>query len=128
MIKNRNSWHSHSGAGVKNLTAAAWVAEEAQVQSPTLYGGLKGSVIVVTVVQVAAAAPIQSLAWELPYATGAAMKTNKQTETHVCTPDWSSQITLQHSFLSSFFNRPILYPLARVNETGVPTPPTKCII
>ena len=50
MIKNRNSWHSHSGAGVKNLTAAAWVAEEAQVQSPTLYGGLKGSVIVVTVV------------------------------------------------------------------------------
>ena len=33
-----------------------------------------GSSVAVVVVQTAAAAPIQPLAWELPYATGAALK------------------------------------------------------
>ena len=38
-----------------------------------------GSCIAVTVAQASAAATIQCLAWELPYATDTALKTNKQT-------------------------------------------------
>ena len=55
---------------VKNLTAVAQVAEEAQVQSPAQCSGLKG------LVWVAAAAQIQSLVRELPSAVSAAIKLN----------------------------------------------------
>ena len=47
---------------IKNSTTVAWVAVEAQVLS------LLGAV------QAADAARIQSLAWELPYAVGEAIK------------------------------------------------------
>ena len=53
---------------VKNLMAAAQVAAEAQVQSPAWGSGCQGSGVAT------AAAWIQSLARELPYGTGAAIK------------------------------------------------------
>ena len=49
---------------VKNLPAAAWVTVEAWVPSPAWSSGLKFSAV----------AQIQSLAWELPYAAGVAVK------------------------------------------------------
>ena len=49
---------------VKSVTAAAWATAEAWVSSPAQHSGLKGSSVV------AAAAQIQSLAQELPYAVG----------------------------------------------------------
>ena len=36
--------------------------------------------------RLAAAAPIRALAWELPYATGAALRQNKEKETDSITP------------------------------------------
>ena len=57
---------------VKNLTAVAQVAEEAQVRSLGWHSGLKGSGVA------AAAAWIQSLAQELPYAVGAAVKLKRK--------------------------------------------------
>ena len=49
---------------IKNLTAVAQVTAEAQVQSPAWHSEFKDP----------AAAWIQSLAWELPYAMGGAEK------------------------------------------------------
>ena len=57
---------------VKSLTAVAWVTAEAWVQAPAGRSWLKGSSVVT------AAFWTQSLAQELPYATGAAIKKNKQ--------------------------------------------------
>ena len=59
---------------MKNPSAAAWVVEEVQVQSPAQHSGLKGSSVALAAVEVAAMAQIQSLARELPYATGAVIK------------------------------------------------------
>ena len=57
---------------VKNPLPAAWVAAEAWVWYPAQCSGLKGSGVAT------AAAWIQSLAWELSYATGAAIKSSKK--------------------------------------------------
>ena len=56
---------------VKNLTAVASVTAETQVQFSAWSSGLKD------LVQIADAALIQSLAWELPYVMGAAIKFKK---------------------------------------------------
>ena len=53
---------------VKNLTAAAQVSGEAQVQSPSQHNVLKGSSVAAVV------ARIQSMAWELPFTMGGAIK------------------------------------------------------
>ena len=53
---------------VKNASAMAWVTVEAQIGSPTQQQKVKGSGVA------AAVASIQSLAQQLPYATGAAIK------------------------------------------------------
>ena len=55
----------------KNLTAAALVATEIRVLSPGLSPRVKGPGIAT------AAAWIQSLSWELPYAMGVAIKNKK---------------------------------------------------
>ena len=55
---------------VKNLTAVAWATVEVQ--------WIKGSGIATAVVQVAAAARIQSLAWELPHAASAAINKKRK--------------------------------------------------
>ena len=55
---------------VKNLAAMAWVAAEAWVWSPAQYSGLKDSALPQLVT---AAAQVQSLVQECPYATGAAI-------------------------------------------------------
>ena len=57
---------------VKNPTAAVQVPAEAQVQSPAWCSGLKDPTFPLT-----AAAWVQSLAGEFPYATGAAIKKKK---------------------------------------------------
>ena len=61
---------------VKNPTAVAWVAVDAQVQSPAQQSGLEDLVLLKPVVYAAAASAawIQSLARELPYASGTAIK------------------------------------------------------
>ena len=59
---------------VKGPTAATWVTVEAQVPSLAWCSGLNGSSIAAAVAWVAAAAQIQSLAQELPYAMDAAVK------------------------------------------------------
>ena len=51
--------------GFKNLTTVAWVAMEAPVQSPVQW--VKGTGVAI------ALAWIGSLAWECPYAAGAAI-------------------------------------------------------
>ena len=63
---------------VKNSIAAAWVAVEVQVRSPCPLQWVKGSGIATAELQVAAVAWIQSLAQELPYDTGAAVKLKKK--------------------------------------------------
>ena len=64
---------------VKNLTAVAWVAAEAAGSIPGPAQWVKRSGIDVAVAQATAEARAQSLARELPYASGMAIKTNKQT-------------------------------------------------
>ena len=59
---------------VKNPTAAVWVYAEAWVWSPAWHSGLQGSGIDAAAIQVSAMARIQSLAWELSYAAGVAIK------------------------------------------------------
>ena len=59
---------------VKDLTAVAQVAAEAQVCSPAQRSGLKGSAVAAASAQVAAVAWIQSLAQKLPYAASVAVK------------------------------------------------------
>ena len=59
---------------VKNPTAETWVASEVQVQSPAWCSGLKNLVLLQLQHKVAGEAQIQSLAWELFYALGAALK------------------------------------------------------
>ena len=61
---------------VKNPTVVAPVAMAAQVGSPALCSGLKDMVVA----QVTALAQIQSLACEIPYAVGVAMKKKKERE------------------------------------------------
>ena len=63
---------------IKNLTAVAWVTSKARVLSLACYIWLKESSI--------AAAWIQSLAWELPYAMGAAIE--KRRKRNVDTKFW----------------------------------------
>ena len=65
------------GQWVKNLTAAAWVAAVAQVQSLAQEQWAKGSSVVTAVVQVTDGAFIQSLACEFPHAMGVAIKLKK---------------------------------------------------
>lgn len=60
---------------VKNPNASAWVAVEAQVRSLARRSALRIS----AVAQVSAAARIQSLDQELPYAAGMAIQKPKQT-------------------------------------------------
>ena len=66
---------------VKNLMARAQVAMELQVQSLTQCSGSKDPVLLQLWCRVAAAAWIQSLAWELPYARGATIKLKKDDST-----------------------------------------------
>ena len=56
---------------------AAGVAAEVQVRSPAWHSGIKGSVIAVAAAQVPGAARIRSLARELLYVIGAAIKKKK---------------------------------------------------
>ena len=58
---------------VNNLTAMARVMAEVHVQSLAWCSGLKESSIAAAAVQVASAAWIHSLAWELLYAVGRAI-------------------------------------------------------
>ena len=62
---------------VKNLTAAALVAERCGFDSQVW---VKGSGTVTAVARVAAVAWIQSLAWELSYAMSTAIKKKKKKE------------------------------------------------
>jgi len=50
---------------------------------PGLACWVKGSGIATTVALVAVVAQIQSLAWELPYAIGAAMKKEKENRNYI---------------------------------------------
>ena len=59
---------------IKNPTAAAQVTAEGLVWSLAQFNGLKASGIAIANVQFEAAAQIQPLAWDPPYATGAAIK------------------------------------------------------
>ena len=62
---------------VKNLTAGAQVAVKAQIGSPAWHSGLKDLMLL----QLWERSQLWfglSLAWELPYVMGAAIKTNKQ--------------------------------------------------
>ena len=59
-------------AVAQNMTAVAWVSAELWVQSLAWHSGLKGSGVA------AAVAQIQFLAWELPYAKGAAIKKKRR--------------------------------------------------
>ena len=59
---------------VKNLTAAAWVAVEVQVRPQAWQSGLKDLALPEALAWVAAVAWMQSLAQELPYAVGVAIK------------------------------------------------------
>ena len=63
---------------VKNLTAAAQVATKVWVRSPAPQSGLKDPVFV------AAAAQIQSLAWELLHVMGTAINKVKNSCLHTC--------------------------------------------
>ena len=54
---------------IKNLTAISWVAERFEFDPC-----VKGSSVAAAVAQVAAVAPIQSQAGELPHAMGVAIK------------------------------------------------------
>ena len=63
---------------VKNLTAAAWVPGEVQVQFPIPVQWANGSSIATAAAQVTAVAWIQFLARELPYAMGLAVLKNGQ--------------------------------------------------
>jgi len=58
---------------VKNSTAAAQVTVEARF-NPWPVQWVKGSGIATTMTEVATVAQIRSLAWELPYAMGVAIK------------------------------------------------------
>ena len=58
---------------VKTLTAAARVCAEVS-SIPGLAQYVKGSGVATAVAQITAAAWIQSLAWELPYTAGVAIK------------------------------------------------------
>jgi len=62
--------------GVKNLTAVTQVMGSI----PSLLQWVKGSGIGAAVSWVTAAAQIQSLAWEIPYAAGAAIKKKRERE------------------------------------------------
>ena len=62
--------------GVKNLTAVTQVMGSI----PSLLQWVKGSGIAAAVAWVTAAAQIQSLAWEIPYAAGAAIKKKRERE------------------------------------------------
>ena len=73
----------------KNLSAAAQVAEEAWVWSLAWHSGLKDPVLPQLQAQAAAAAQIQSLAREFPYAPGAAIKKTK------LSPNISKQVHLK---------------------------------
>ena len=59
---------------VKNPAAAAQVTADVQVQSPVLCSELKVSSVATSAAQVKAAARIQTLAWELSYTVGTAIK------------------------------------------------------
>ena len=61
----------------KNPTALAWVTAETQVWSLAWHRGLNDPVLP-QLQQFAAVAQIRSLAQELPYATGAAIKKEKR--------------------------------------------------
>ena len=61
---------------VKNLTAAAWVPAEVGVLFLAREQQVKGSCTATLVAEVVGAAQIQSLAQELPYTTGVAVKKN----------------------------------------------------
>ena len=63
---------------VKNLTAEAQVTAEVQDSSQPQCSGLKDPRVATAAVQVVAVALIQFLAWELPYATSAAIKKKKK--------------------------------------------------
>ena len=63
---------------VKHLPAVVQVAEEAWVPSPAWCNGLKGSAWLQLWF---IAAEVRSLAWELPYAVGVAIK-KKRKKTH----------------------------------------------
>ena len=63
---------------VKNPTAAAWVTAEVRVQSLGWRSRLKDPALLRAVAWAADVACIQSLAWELPYAAGVALKTKTE--------------------------------------------------
>ena len=65
---------------VKNPTAATRVTAEVKVQFLTRYSALKDSALLQLQHRSAAAAWIQSLAWELPYAAGVAIKRERKKE------------------------------------------------
>ena len=91
-------YESISGAQwVKNLTAVAWVTAEAWVQSPVLCSGLKDSALL---------AQIQSLAWELPYALGTAIKnTIKVLQSHASCGPYLHHFSLLLTYIKKVWPR-----------------------
>ena len=63
---------------VKNLTAATSVTARGVGSAPGLAQQVKGSGVATAASWVTAVARIQFLAWELPYAVGAAIKKKKK--------------------------------------------------
>ena len=63
---------------VKNPTAVAWVAAEPWIQSLAWPSGLKDPASLQLQLQLAAKAQIQSLAQELPHASGVAIKKRRE--------------------------------------------------
>lgn len=61
----------------------AWVAAVAQVPTPVQASGLRIQCVAIAAAWTAAVAWIQSLAWEFPYAEGAAIKIKTKTKTHI---------------------------------------------
>ena len=73
-VKKDEDWSSAVAQWVKNQTAATLIAAEVRIQSLPWCSGIKesGSAAAWHRLQ------IQSLAWELPYALGAAIKKKKK--------------------------------------------------
>lgn len=68
-------WHK----GLRGLLQVAQVRYRGTGSIPGPAQWVKGFGVAAAPVRITAVAQSQSLAWELPYATGAAIKTNKQT-------------------------------------------------
>ena len=99
---------------VKNLTATAQVAAQVWSGSRAPHRGLKG--VAAAAAQLAGAARIQSLAQELPYATGVATKLGGKKicvwgHTHFLIPSLPNSSLRKHIVLFLFRRFPAVHPV-----------------